>query len=67
MKNLHFDTKNGATSGLGEGGATSDPQIVGKGITKLCAKFQIKIRKTVENLKWSVLARTTPTTETCRS
>ena len=35
MKNLHFDAKYGATSGLGEGGATSDPQIVPKGNTKL--------------------------------
>ena len=30
---------------------TSDPQIVAKDVLKVSAKFQIKIRRTVENLK----------------
>ena len=46
-KNIHFDAKSGATSGLGKGSATSNPQIVVNVVLKLCAKFQIKIQKTV--------------------
>ena len=46
-KNLHFDAKNGAASGLGEGSMMSDPQIVVKGVPKVSAKFKINILKTV--------------------
>ena len=55
LKNLEPpEAKYGTTSGLDEGGAMSNPQIVGKGTRKLCAKFQVKIRKTAKNPKRSV-------------
>ena len=67
--------KYGATSGLGEAGATSDPQILVNRIRKLYTQFQVKIRKNVEEIPSSVdtifgnyiVLVTTTTTERCRS